>query len=93
MRKTRLIALVVAGAWLAGTGTASATLVIQKKAKEAGYEAKGCVYCHNEKLPKKGAVTYNDRGQHLVDQKKKHEAKDIDVNWLKDYVEKDKKSQ
>lgn len=74
---------------LAGVGTASATLEMQKKTKEAGFkESVNCLYCHNEKLPKKGAVTNNGRGQWLADQKQKKGAKEIDVSWLKEYVEK-----
>ena len=82
-----LSCLVVAG-WLAGRGTASATIDMQKKAKAAGFAATGCVYCHNEKLPKKGAVSHNERGQWLIAEKEKRKAKEVDVSWLKDYVEK-----
>jgi len=67
-------------------GTAQATLEIQKKAKEAGFAATNCQFCHNEKLPKKGAVTHNDRGKWLVAQKEAKKVKAIDVTWLKDYV-------
>lgn len=73
---------------LSSAGTAHATLDMQKKAKEAGFPAANCQYCHTEKLPKKGAVTSNDRGKWLVAQKEAKKAKDIDVTWLKEYVEK-----
>ena len=73
-------------AFLAGAGDAWATLDMQKKAKAAGFPATGCVYCHVEKLPKKGAVTHNDRGKFLVAEKEKHKAKEIDFTWLKGYV-------
>ncbi|MBN2371885.1 MAG: hypothetical protein JXO72_15495 [Vicinamibacteria bacterium] len=69
-----------AGAW--------ATLAMQKKANDLGFEVKDCLYCHNEKLPKKDAVTNNARGQWLVDRQKAREAKEIDISWLKDFVEK-----
>jgi len=82
-----LLAGLCLGAWLAGTGSASATLPIQKKAKDAGFPAANCLYCHGEKLPKKGAVTHNDRGNWLVAEKDKHKAKEVDPAWLKDYVE------
>lgn len=82
------LGLLVAAAWLAGTGTASATVAMQKKAKEAGIAAENCLYCHGEKLPKKGAATNNDRGKWLVAEKEKRGAKEIDASWLKDYVEK-----
>jgi hypothetical protein len=81
-------AALVAGAWLAGAGTASATLEMQKRAKAGGFPAANCLYCHNEKLPKKGASTYNDRGKWLIAEKDKQKAKEADMSWLKDYVEK-----
>ena len=77
----------LAAAWLGGGGVATATLPVQKKAKEAGLPAQNCLYCHNEKLPKKGAATHNGRGQWLVAQKDKRKAKEVDPTWLKDYVE------
>ena len=66
---------------------ASASMPIQKKAKELGFSGEGCLYCHNEKLPKKGAVTFNDRGKWLEAEKEKRKAKEVDPAWLKDYVE------
>ena len=83
------VALMVAGTWLAGTGVANATLPIQKKAKELGFTAvTNCQSCHVEKLPKKDAVTHNDRGKWLIAEKDKRKAKEVDAAWLKDYVEK-----
>jgi hypothetical protein len=84
---SRLVAIVlfVWGGWMLFTAPSSATLPIQKKAKELGYPAQNCQYCHVEKLPKKGAATHNERGQWLIDQKAKHGAKEVDAAWLKDY--------
>jgi hypothetical protein len=65
--------------------SSSGTMAMQKKAKEAGFAAENCLYCHAEKLPKKGAVTYNDRGKWLQSEKEKRNAKEVDVSWLKDY--------
>ena len=76
------------GIVLAGAGQAQATLEMQKKAKEAGFTVGGCQYCHVEKLPKKGAVTQNERGKWLISEKQAKKAKEIDVSWLKEYVEK-----
>jgi hypothetical protein len=91
MKKTLLggaVALTVVGLLAVGPQKASATMDIQKKAKAAGIEMQGgCLYCHNEKLPKKGASTNNDRGKWLVAEKDKRKAKEVDVAWLKDYVE------
>jgi hypothetical protein len=75
--------------WCGGmllSGVSSATLDIQKKAKAAGFEASNCMYCHNEKLPKKGAVTHNARGEYLLAEKDKRKAKEVDPAWLKDYT-------
>jgi cytochrome c553 len=87
-RTTAALVALVGGSWLAGAGTASATLEMQKKAKAAGVEAANCLHCHGEKLPKKGASTYNDRGKWLIAEKEKRGAKEVDGAWLKDYVEK-----
>ena len=67
------------------TGVSSATLPIQKKAKAAGIPAENCLYCHGEKLPKKDAVTHNDRGNWLIKEKEKRKVKEVDPAWLKDY--------
>jgi hypothetical protein len=83
-----VVAIMGVVAWLAGTGTATATLPIQKKAKELGYPATNCQYCHVDKLPRKGASAGNDRGTWLHEEKEKRKAKDADPAWLKDYVEK-----
>ena len=83
-------ALAGVATWMAGAGTATATLAYEKKAKELGYPAANCQYCHEDKLPKKDAHKFNDRGQFLVEQKEKHKAKEIDLAWLKEYVEKKK---
>jgi hypothetical protein len=83
-------AIMGVGTWLAGTGTATATLPMQKKAKELGYPATNCLYCHADKLPKKDAAALNERGKWLVEQKDKKKAKEVDLAWLKEYVEKKK---
>jgi hypothetical protein len=81
------IAAVAAGAvFLLGARPVHATLEFQKAAKEAGFaEATNCMYCHAEKLPKKGAATFNERGQWLKDQKAARKAEKVDVTWLKEY--------
>ena len=72
-------------AWMFLAGTSDATMQIQKSAKAAGIPADNCMYCHTEKLPKKDAVTNNDRGKWLIAEKEKRAAKEIDGAWLKDY--------
>jgi hypothetical protein len=86
----RAIGALALGAWLGVPDDAGATMDMQKKAKAAGFAAANCQYCHNEKLPKKGASTNNARGQWLVAEKEKRQAKEIDVAWLKDYTEEKK---
>jgi hypothetical protein len=72
--------------WMAFTSTSTATLGMQKKAKELGIAGvTDCMSCHLEKLPKKGASTFNDRGRWLMAEKEKRGAKEVDVAWLKDY--------
>ena len=80
-----ITALLVALACIVLSGTSSADMAIQKQAKAAGVPADNCLYCHNEKLPKKDAVTHNARGKWLEDEKAKRNAKTADGAWLKDY--------
>lgn len=89
MKNLRLVPIATAfglGVWLLAPAPANATFEFQKAAKAAGLtEITGCVSCHVEKLPKKGAVTSNERGKWLVAEKAKRKAEKIDVTWLKDY--------
>ncbi len=71
--------------WMVLSSVTSATLPIKKKAMDLGFPAQDCLYCHNEKLPKKGAFSHNERGQWLVAEKQKRGAKEVDPAWLKDY--------
>ncbi len=80
-----LIVVLAWSGWVALSGTSSATLQMQKKAKELGFPVENCLYCHNEKLPKKDAATYNERGKWLQAEKDKRKAKEVDVSWLKEY--------
>ncbi len=83
-----LAGILAACVLLASAVPSHATMPVQKKAKEAGFPATNCLYCHNEKLPVKGkAVTHNERGAYLIKQKEAKKAKEVDVAWLKDFVE------
>jgi hypothetical protein len=53
-----------------------------KQAKELGYEAKNCTYCHQTP---KGGKGWNERGLWLKDQKKERKAPIVEVKWLKDF--------
>jgi hypothetical protein len=85
MKRLVPLAVLALVAWLGSMGQARATMPIQKQAKTAGAEAANCLACHGEKLPKKGAMTLNDKGKWLVDEKDKKKAKEVDGAWLKDY--------
>ena len=75
-------------AWLGGAGVASATMPMQKQAKDAGVQGVTCISCHGEKMPKKGAMTLSDKGKWLVSQKESKKVKEVDGSWLKEYKEK-----
>ena len=82
-----LVGALTACVLLAGAFPSNASMPIQKKAKEAGFPATTCLYCHCEKVPAKGKATYNERGTFLVTQKEAKKAKEVDVAWLKNFVE------
>lgn len=91
-RMVMVTCLAAAAGWVLSAGAASASLPMVKKAKDLGITSvQNCQSCHVDKLPKKDAHKVNERGQWLVDQKEKRKAKEIDVAWLKEYVEKEKK--
>jgi hypothetical protein len=79
------VVLLAWSGWMLLTETSSGSMPLQKKAKELGFPVENCMYCHNEKLPKKGAVTYNDKGKWLLSEKDKRKAAEVDVTWLKEY--------
>jgi hypothetical protein len=85
---TTVLGLAAATTLLCGSRPALASLGMQKQAKEAGVPVENCLYCHGEKMPKKGAFTLNERGKWLEGEKDKRKAKEVDGAWLKDYVEK-----
>jgi hypothetical protein len=83
-----LVGVLTAIAIFAGAQSSQATMPMQKKAKELGFaESTKCLYCHGEKMPKKDSSTYNERGNFLIKMKEEKKAKEVDVAWLKEYVE------
>ncbi len=82
-----LVGVLTAITILAGAQSSQATMPMQKKAKELGFPSTNCLYCHNEKMPKKDSSTYNERGNFLIKMKEEKKAKEVDVAWLKEYVE------
>jgi hypothetical protein len=59
-----------------------------KQAKDAGFPAQNCQYCHTVAVPKKEGFKpeeLNERGKYLLSEKDKQKAKDVKVDWLKNY--------
>ena len=70
------------------TVTATATPQMVKQAKDAGFPAKNCQYCHTVAIPKKEGFKpdeLNERGKWLLSEKDKQKAKDVKPEWLKNY--------
>ena len=70
------------------TVPATATPQMVKQAKDAGFPAKNCQYCHTVAMPKKEGFKpdeLNDRGKWLLSEKDKQKAKDVKPEWLKNY--------
>jgi hypothetical protein len=84
-RLAAIATLVFSSGWMLLGGTSQATTQIQKQAKDAGVAATNCQYCHVDKMPKKEAHDFNDRGKWLVAEKDKRKAAKVDGAWLKDY--------
>lgn len=62
-----------------------AKLAWNKKARAYDAGITACTSCHVNEKPKKKGEPLSERGQWLVEQKEKRQAKDIDLTWLKDY--------
>ena len=70
------------------TAPALASPALVAKAKEKGYPAQNCQYCHVSKVPKKDSFTpadLNERGKFLVADKDQKKAKAVDLDVLKAY--------
>jgi hypothetical protein len=90
MRWTAFVSMVVATVFAGSgvSGLAVAAPAMFAKAKQQGYPARNCQYCHVAAMPKKETFKpddLNDRGQWLVAEKDRQKAKAIDVDWLKNY--------
>jgi len=59
------------------------------KAKQLGFPAKDCSYCHTTP---QGGEAHNARGNWLIAQKKVKNAYAVDVSWLKEFKETGKKA-
>lgn len=89
MKSTKVMLGTAVAVYLAAVGWEglSAKPLWVKKAKELGYPAENCLYCHAEKLPKKDKAKeqLNDRGKWLLAEMGKQKAKEVDLEWLKNY--------
>lgn len=84
-RSTLILAAAVVVAGILGSRPLEAKLPYVKKAQALGFkEIENCASCHTSKTPKKGEPLA-ERGKWLMEQKAKHKAEEIDLNWLKDY--------
>jgi hypothetical protein len=84
-RSTLIGLAALIGAVLASTPL-EAKLPFVKKAQALGFkEIENCASCHTTKMPKKDDAGLNERGKFLADEKTKHKAEEVDLNWLKDY--------
>lgn len=87
---SRILALlsILLACWGANPGTVLAEPPWVSKAKDLGYPAQNCLYCHSTRLPKKDTYTpgeLNDRGRWLLQERKRRQASQLDLSWLKDY--------
>lgn len=80
------IAIVAAAVVFGSALTTNAYPPFVKKAQKFG--AKDCMFCHKEA---EGGEGWNDRGNWLIAEKDKRKADAIDVEWLTDYKEAEKK--
>ncbi len=84
---TRGIVVGILAAWALASVVMAKPMFV-KKAKDLGFPAKNCMYCHTVALPKKDTFKpdqLNARGKWLLDQKAKKKAPEVQVEWLKDY--------
>ncbi len=62
----------------------SAKMPWVKEAQKLGFKnVENCKSCHTGAKPDAKSLT--DMGKFLMDQKAKHKADKVDLNWLKDY--------
>jgi hypothetical protein len=88
MNSMRYLKLLAAFALVAAIACpAQAKLAWNKKAKKYDPAVTGCTACHVDEKPKKDehGKPLTERGQWLLDQKAKQSAKDVNLEWLKDY--------
>jgi hypothetical protein len=80
------IATVITAGVLGSSFSTQAYPPFLRKAQKFG--AKDCLFCHKQP---EGGEGWNERGQWLIAEKEKRKADAIDVEWLADYKEGEKK--
>lgn len=66
-------------------GPLQAKLAWNKKARAYDAGVTACTSCHMNEKPKKKGEPMSERGQWMLDQKEKRQAKEMDLTWLKEY--------
>ncbi len=66
-------------------GPLQAKLAWNKKARVYDAGVTSCTSCHVNEKPKKKGEPLTERGQWMVEQQEKRQAKDIDLSWLKEF--------
>ena len=59
-----------------------------KEAKDMGFPAQNCQYCHTSKVPKRETFRpddLNERGKWLLAEKDRQKSKEVKADWLKSY--------
>ena len=89
MAHSKLVALAAVTLLSAvATVPTAATPQMVKQAKDAGFPAQNCQYCHVAPMPKKEGFKpddLNERGKWLLSERDKQKAKDVKAEWLKNY--------
>ena len=85
----RVWTLAVAAGLLAGSAEAKVAWLKKAQAEDPGI--KTCLACHTSMKVTPKDAQLAPRGQFLVDKKKELKATEVDLGWLKDYKESDKK--
>jgi hypothetical protein len=82
------VAVVILAGVLGSSLTATAYPPFVRKAAKFG--AKNCTFCHTDPA---GGEGWNARGNWLIAEKDKRKADAVDVEWLSDYKEGEKKDE
>ena len=88
INRTRVVTAATLALLWTMAAPAHATPQMFSQAKSAGMPVKNCQYCHVAAAPKKETFKpedLNERGKWLLAEKDKTKAKNVNVEWLKNY--------